>query len=239
MRLRVSSKLAQLLAEAISCSTVAQEPPAPSVVVFADVRIFDGTTKELSGPAQVLVRGNLIERITTTVIDGGGRTLMPGLIDAHVHAMFETIPQAVAPDVGYIHQVATVAARATLLRGFTTVGDVGGATFGLKRAIDAGITPGPRIYPSGAMISQTGGHGDFRHATEVPREPGAPLSYPERTGMTAIADGEAQVLLRAREQRRQGATYLKRMAGGGALVPTRPPSSAESTSRIPALRRHR
>ncbi|MEQ1632326.1 MAG: amidohydrolase family protein [Planctomycetota bacterium] len=207
---------------------IAQEPTRPTAIVFTDVRIFDGTLPELSGKAHVLVRGNVIERISTTpfasaeidgatVVDGGGRTLMPGLIDAHVHTMFEAIPQMVAldADVGYINQVANAAARATLLRGFTTVRDLGGSSFGLKRAIDEGITPGPRIFPSGAMISQTSGHGDFRHATEVPREAGAPLSYSERVGMTAIADGEEQVLLRAREQLRQGATQLKLMAGGG------------------------
>ena len=101
------------------------------------------------------------------------------------------------------------------MRGFTSVRDLGGASFSLKKAIDQGIINGPRIYPSGATISQTGGHGDFGLPTDVPRDPGAPLSYFEKTGMTSIADGSEQVLMRTREQLRQGATQIKLMAGGG------------------------
>lgn len=101
------------------------------------------------------------------------------------------------------------------MRGFTSLRDVGGPAMSLKKAIDRGMFPGPRIYPSGATISQTAGHGDFRGPTDVPREPGAPLSYLERNHMTIVADGADQVLLRAREQLRGGATQLKMMAGGG------------------------
>jgi imidazolonepropionase-like amidohydrolase len=85
----------------------------------------------------------------------------------------------------------------------------------LKKAIDTGLYQGPRIYPSGATISQTGGHGDFGLPTDVPRQIGGPLSYIERAGMTIIADGADQVLLRTREQLRQGASQIKVMAGGG------------------------
>jgi imidazolonepropionase-like amidohydrolase len=102
-----------------------------------------------------------------------------------------------------------------LLRGFTTVRDLGGSSFSLKRAIDAGYVKGPRIFPSGATISQTSGHGDFGAPTDVPKDPARPLSYIEKSGQTIVADGVDQVLMRTREQLRQGATQIKIMAGGG------------------------
>ena len=142
---------------------------------------------------------------------------MPGLIDAHYHVMFAGIPllAAMTGDIGYLHQVAGREATGVLLRGFTTIRDLGGPSFGLKRAIDEGVLLGPRIYPSGAFISQTSGHGDFRLLNELPREPNAPLSYTERIGAAAIADGVDQVLLRTREQLMRGASQIKLMAGGG------------------------
>ena len=214
-----------LLCSALGASS-AQSQPA-STVLFQNVRVFNGTDK-LSAPTTVLVRGNVIERIsaapipvdrsgTTEVIEGGGRTLMPGLIDAHYHVMFAGIPllAAMTGDIGYLHQVAGREATGVLLRGFTTIRDLGGPSFGLKRAIDEGVLLGPRIYPSGAFISQTSGHGDFRLLNELPREPNAPLSYTERIGAAAIADGVDQVLLRTREQLMRGASQIKLMAGGG------------------------
>lgn len=201
----------------------------PAEVIFENVRIFDGSSDGLSMPSYVLVVGDRIAEISdtrlsgyqlgsrATVVAGGGRTLMPGLIDAHVHLMMESISRAelLTSDIGYITLAAAKAAERQLLRGFTTVRDMGGASFALKRAIDEGIVVGPRIFPSGAFISQTGGHGDFGLPTDVPRDPGAPLSYTARVGMFAIADGYDQVLLRARENLRQGASQLKLMAGGG------------------------
>jgi imidazolonepropionase-like amidohydrolase len=142
---------------------------------------------------------------------------MPGLIDAHVHTMMESIPLMVGltSDIGYINLVAARAAEKQLLRGFTTVRDLGGASMSLKAAIDQGLHDGPRIYPSGATISQTGGHGDFRLPNEVPEDSNAPLTYMEKTGMTMIADGPDEVLKRVREQLRNGATQVKLMGGGG------------------------
>jgi imidazolonepropionase-like amidohydrolase len=90
-----------------------------------------------------------------------------------------------------------------------------GPTFGLKRAIDDGLVPGPRIWPSGAMISQTGGHGDFRFRYEVPASPNTPLSRVDAMGAGAIADGVDRVLMRSREQLMLGASQLKLAAGGG------------------------
>jgi imidazolonepropionase-like amidohydrolase len=212
----------------------AAEPPAP-LTVFENVRIFDGKSGQLSANMNVLVRGNTIEKISkdpipidgdpsAKIIAGGGRTLMPGLIDAHWHAMLvrPTPAQLLVDDVGYMNLVAGAEATDTLMRGFTTVRDVGGPSFGLKRAIDEGIVAGPRIYPSGAIITITSGHGDFRHAHEVPRVIGSPLSRQERTGASMVADSPDEVRVRVREQLLQGASQIKLTAGGGVASPNSP-----------------
>ena len=129
----------------------------------------------------------------------------------------------------YLHLLAAREAEATLMRGFTTVRDCGGPVFGLKRAIDEGVTIGPRIYPSGAFISQTSGHGDFRFPFELPRMPGGPLSHSEVEGVAAIADSPDEVRLRAREQLRKGASQIKLMAGGGVASPYNPIESTQYT----------
>lgn len=101
---------------------------------------------------------------------------MPGLIDAHWHSMLcaMSMMELMTADLGLITLAAAAEAERTLMRGFTSIRDLAGPAFSLKRAIDAGLTVGPRIWPSGAMISQTGGHGDFRMPYEVPTAPGAP-----------------------------------------------------------------
>jgi imidazolonepropionase-like amidohydrolase len=211
--------------------THAQAPAAPkpvSVTLFQNVRVFDGKSAALSRPLNVLVRGNRIEKIspspiptdrtaTTRIIDGAGKTLMPGLIDAHWHAMLTrpSVVEFALNDFGFTTLVAGQEAQATLLRGFTTVRDLGGPTFGLMKAINTGVIPGPRIYPSGATISQTGGHGDFRLPYEVPRMPGYPPNRAEATGVSMIADGPDEVLRRTREQLMLGASQIKLNAGGG------------------------
>lgn len=152
-----------------------------------------------------------------TVVDGGGRVLMPGLIDAHIHLSLATLPldAALVADPVYIGIRGARAAEDMLLRGFTTARDAGGPVFGLKRAIDEGLVGGPRIFPSGAFISQTSGHGDFRLPYEVP--PGGLRSpFPHRAGRGgAIADGTGEVLRAVREQFVLGASQIKMMAGGG------------------------
>jgi imidazolonepropionase-like amidohydrolase len=220
--------------------------PTPSasltVTLFQNVRIFDGKSAALSAPSNVLVRGNSIERISTSpinihakdnvrVIAGNGRVLMPGLIDAHWHAFMAATPMQVlmTSSPSYLHHLAGRQAEATLMRGFTTVRDCGGPVFGLKRAIDEGVLTGPRIYPSGAFISQTSGHGDFRFHFELPRRTGGPLSYTEEEGIAAIADSPDEVRLRAREQLRQGASQIKLMAGGGVNSPYNPIESVQYT----------
>src|SRR5262245_53768430 len=139
--------LSALLVALFPTCEAQRRPPAQSeTTLFQNVRIFDGKSSTLSGSSNVLVRGNTIERISTSpiavdagtrVIDGGGRTLMPGLIDVHWHAMLirPTPADAIFGDVGYNNLVAGDEAKDTLMRGFTTVGDIFGAVFGFRQAI--------------------------------------------------------------------------------------------------------
>ena len=206
---------------------------APAATVFQNVRIFNGKAGRVSGPSHVLIRGNRIERISSTpivtdrdtvAVEGGGRTLMPGLIDVHWHAMLvrPTPAAALAADPGYTNLVAGAEATDTLLRGFTTVRDVGGPAFALKRAIDEGIVAGPRIFPSGAMITVTSGHGDFRQFFELPRVLGGAPSRMEALGASMVADSPDEVRVRVREQLMQGASQIKLTAGGGVSSPHSP-----------------
>jgi len=220
-----------------------QQPQATgNATLFLNVRVFNGKSGSLTPTTNVLVKSNTIERISTspidvsafknvTVVNAGGRVLMPGLIDAHWHAFMVSAPQMLlmTANPAYLHLLAARQAEATLMRGFTTVRDLGGPVFGLKRAIDEGVMIGPRIYPSGAFISQTSGHGDFRFAFELPRTLSGPLSHSEVEGVAAIADSPDEVRLRAREQLRQGASQIKLMAGGGVASPYNPLESTQYT----------
>ena len=224
MRLGVAAWLA---AAGLPGLALAQQPAAaPALTLFQNVRIFDGKSAALSPPSNVLVKGNVIESISTapivadpaaTVIAGAGRTLMPGLIDAHVHMGMSTVPLLLlmTADSNYTMLRQGKSAGEMLMRGFTSGRDVGGNTFGLKRSIDEGHLVGPRIWPSGATISQTSGHGDFRQIHDLPRASGDQLHFSERLGMTGVADGTDEVLRRVREQLMRGASHIKLMAGGG------------------------
>lgn len=202
-------------------------------VLFRNVRVFNGVDPVLKDATDVLVRGNRIVQIGKTdpaaepgmtIIDGGGRTLMPGLIDNHWHTLAArpSVAVAMTSTAGYLNLVAAAEASDTLQRGFTTVRDMGGASFGLKRAIDEGWQAGPRIYPSGAIISVTGGHGDFRSPDELPRGLGTAESRQEIMGDTVIADTPDEVRVRAREQLMRGASQIKLTAGGGVSSPHSP-----------------
>jgi imidazolonepropionase-like amidohydrolase len=203
-------------------------------VIIEDVRIFDGRSDRLSAPSNVLVVGNVIRTIsaapiadngmTVQRIRGGGRTLMPGLIDNHWHTMLArpSPTEAIEGDLGYTNLLAGAEAQATLMRGFTTVRDLGGPSFGLKRAIDESLVVGPRIYPSGAMITITGGHGDFRSASELPRQLGGRLSRMEIVNGSMVADSPDEVRVRVREQLLLGASQIKLTAGGGVASPHSP-----------------
>lgn len=199
--------------------------------LFENVRVYDGQSSELSAPTNVLVEDNLIKKITDepikpspeverVIIKGDGRTLMPGMIDAHWHMMMTEISfkDFIASPEGYINLVAAKAAENTLMRGFTTIRDAGGNCFSIQKATDAGLINGPRLYPCGGIISQTSGHGDMRGPNEVPADSFAPQSYIYRLGHLNIADGVPAVLQRVRENLRMGATQIKLAAGGGALT---------------------
>jgi imidazolonepropionase-like amidohydrolase len=203
------------------------EESKPQQTLFTNVNVFDGTSKALTKGVDVLVTGNLIGKIGkglaagegATVINGDGRTLMPGLIDGHAHVMinqnFGTVETNL--DLTDISYNATIVMKRFLMDGFTTVRDMGGPAFGLARAIDQGRVVGSRLYPSGSFISQTSGHGDFRDRADPGFSPNdaGDLSNFERFGIGTVADGVAEVLKATRLNLRNGATQIKIMGGGG------------------------
>ncbi|WMC12381.1 amidohydrolase family protein [Oceanimonas pelagia] len=202
-----------------------EEPPSPAVTLFTNVNVFDGVNESLIKNANVVVTDNLISQISTEplavaggrVIDGGGRTMIPGLIDVHWHTSYCCAAQSTVV-TGDILEVAIRGAQGsenTLMRGFTTVRDVGGNPFATKKMIDAGELVGPRILPSGPPIGQTGGHFDYRPYQAVPTNPGDSQWYWYSTGLMAMADGVDEVTKRAREVMRMGASQLKISGGGG------------------------
>lgn len=213
-----------MLLPALASAAPAAEPVD---IIIRNARVFDGRSANLRDGAQVHVRGNRIVAVlgpddvvdaapAAHRIDAGGRVLLPGLIDAHVHP---TIAVSIAAlrdnDPHYVGARAIAEARQILLRGFTTIRDMGGPAFGLRQAIDEGVIEGPRIFPSGAIISQTSGHGDFRTRTALPRRWSGEQDALERLGYGLIADGADEVAAAVREQLRQGATQIKLAAGGG------------------------
>jgi len=191
-------------------------------VLFTNVSVFDGTSEKLAMGTDILVEGNLIKQVGkgikapgAEVIDGGGRTLMPGLIDSHTHFNMNA-PGGVTGQEGMrwdeIASRAAAAAQEWLADGFTTVRDVGGTADGLKRTIDAGMLDGPRIYPSASYISQTSGHGDIVLGTQN--------QFPEQSnyyklGMTQMVDGPWEVRRAVRRNFAEGASQIKIMVGGG------------------------
>jgi imidazolonepropionase-like amidohydrolase len=220
------------------------QSPEPISVIFENVRIFNGTSEQLSAPSNVLVVGNVIKEISNTPISapsgisvtqiqGNGRTLMPGLIDNHVHIFMSANSQGemLNPKISFetLEKKASEEARLMLLRGFTAARDVGGPVFGIKKSIDSGKTIGPRIYPSGAMISQTSGHGDFRMPNDRAHRFGGEITRGELMGIGFIADGRDEVLTATREDLRAGATQIKIMAGGGAASAYDPLDVAQYT----------
>jgi len=206
----------------VDAKTDTQTPP-PKQVLIEDVRVFDGVKDALSAPTKVLVENNLIVKISpdatarkdATVIDGKGQTLIPGLINTHVHMTYTLGPTKLKDtELMYVGFMAAQEAKNMLQRGFTTVRDVGGATIGLAKAIDDGLIDGPRIYPSGAAMTQTSGHGDYRSLNAFPRSMGGHSDEMENMRFVAIVDGRAQMLSAVREQFRQGATQIKVLNSG-------------------------
>jgi imidazolonepropionase-like amidohydrolase len=166
------------------------------------------------------------KEIKVNVIDGGGRTLMPGMIEGHGHVTYASPLLDMMLNQDITEQAIRAARRAHdyLMAGFTTVRDMGGNAFGLRKALDAGMFPGPRIYPSGPAIGQTTGHGDFRTANDGhPYFDGRERAgVAERLGWTKIADGPDEVRRAVRDNLFRGAAQIKLMAGGGVTSFTDP-----------------
>src|SRR5262249_35922682 len=202
--------------------------------LFRNVELLDPSKDRLLGGSEVLVDGGVIREVSeramasagATVIDGGGRTLMPGLIDCHVHVYLsegnirnlENIPLTL------MTARAAVMMRAMLDRGFTTVRDTGGADWGIKAAVDGGLLAGPRLFISGRAIGPTGGHSDSRRRTDG--DPACRCCNALAFSL-ALADGADEMRRAVREQMRQGADQIKIMMSGGVASPYDPLDSLQ------------
>lgn len=200
-----------------------------SVTVLKGGNVLDLDRGVLLKNHQVVIEGERIvevsaqpeERPGARVLDVAGKTVMPGLIDCHVHVLASSAN--LGANAGQPSALATIRAlpilKAMLARGFTSVRDAGGADWGLMQAIEMGLVAGPRIFPSGKALSQTGGHGDFRSRGDLLE----PCSCCFRTGAIArVVDGVEGVRLAVREELQMGATQIKIMASGGVASPTDP-----------------
>ena len=200
-----------------------------TAIIFANCAVLDGTRKERREDHHVLVEGDRIREVAdrpissvgAEVIDLQGHTLMPGLIDAHVHVLAVDAALARLSDrpVTLLTLQAAKVLEGMLQRGFTTIRDAAGADGGLAEAVEQGLVQGPRIFPSGSALSQTGGHGDVRPRTQsvvtcACCEGGINLSR--------IADGVTECRRAARDELRKGATQIKIMSSGGVASPYDP-----------------
>lgn len=208
----------------MTASIVYAQDAAPQTL-FTNVHVFDGVGEARIENASVLVEGNLIKTVSTapidapdaTVIDGGGRTLMPGLIDSHVHLYATGLVQSFAGlQAAKWDQVGATAAenaRDYLYDGYTTVRDTGGMGSGLRELIDRGVVDGPRIYASGAAIGPTSGHGDWRNPEQRTYNMGSD-DVANTLNLSYIADGPDEIRKASRLNFAHGASFLKLMAGG-------------------------
>ncbi len=190
--------------------------------LFHGGRFLDPRRDELADGVEMLVEDGEIREVSDRPItaaaahrvDLRGRTLMPGLIDAHIHIVLTEVNIQLLADVPLTLLAAkgSVAMRAMLMRGFTTLRDTGGADFGMKAAVDEGLFVGPRLFISGQPISQTGGHGDFRKRTQTR------IFCACCSGLTwtsRVADGVPDVIKAVRDELRKGADQIKIMVSGG------------------------
>ena len=218
--------VAVLIVAVAAVPALAQEEE-PMPILFTNVNVWDGTSENLVA-ADVLVQGNLIAEVSTEplavangrIIDGGGRTLMPGLIDAHVHLLYSSTPDSIpgreAMRWDQLAVIGVVSAQEFLAEGFTTVRDAGAMYDGIKKMVDAGYIDGPRIYPSGGVISQTSGHADWRAVSQrQPTIAGTQDNNLGRLGLMHLVDGVDEVLRATRQNLSQGATQIKLTTGGG------------------------
>lgn len=211
----------------------------PNRVLIRNVRVFDGKSETLSGGMSLLVEGGKIAQVSAgsiappagaTVIDGGGRVLMPGLVDAHTHVLLRVpLSQLMTSSPWYVAISAADGLEKMLLRGFTTIRDMGGADGSFALAVDRGLVAGPRIFPSGSALSQTAGHGDFRLPYATPPMLDGKTAYRSLQGFAFVLDGVPGMLAGARENLRNGATQIKIMGGGGVASNFDPLSTVQFT----------
>jgi imidazolonepropionase-like amidohydrolase len=201
-------------------------------LILRNGQLLDLNKGELLGGLEVVIEGGRISAVRpqggaaeadSQVIDLDGRTLMPGLIDCHVHVLASNANlgmNALQPNAIIMYRALPIL-EAMLNRGFTTVRDAGGADWALARSIALGLVPGPRIFAAGKALSQTGGHGDMRARGELLLS--EPCSCCFRAGAIArVVDGVDNVRLAVREELQQGANQIKIMASGGVSSPTDP-----------------
>ncbi len=193
-----------------------------SAFLFSGGRFLDPRRDDLQDGIEVLVEGERVKEVADRPItsaaairiDLGGRTLMPGLIDAHLHVFLNevNIARLEAVPLTLLAINGSIALKQTLMRGFTSVRDTAGGDFGIKAAVDQGLIEASRIFISGQALSQTGGHGDFRKRTQTSFgcDCCSGLAYTSR-----IADGVPEVIKAARDELRKGADFIKIMVSGG------------------------
>lgn len=207
----------------IEMNTIAQEAKPVSKVLITNANIFDGKSEKFAEGISVLIDGNKIAKIAesipvpsgATVIDAKGRTMTPGFIAAHEHLIGQVPFNELTNDTRYMAYAAVETARTYLMKGFTTVRDAAGNTYSLKKAIDQRIIVGPRIFPSGPMISQTSGHADHRHDSEESALVDGAWDPMVRFGDMVVVDGVPEVLKAVRECLRRGSSQIKIAVGGG------------------------
>ena len=207
--------------------------------LFKNLRLLDPRWKEARAGYEVLVEGDFIKEVSSRpikaskarVVDCRRRTLMPGLIDCHVHTHHSEVYINRMEAVPLTLMMARSAGRLRRMldRGFTTVRDAGGADWGTKTAVEAGLIPGPRLFISGRSIGPTGGHNDRNRRTDAAGPPC--LCCNGMVFLRCIADGPDQVRKAAREQMRQGADQVKLMVSGGVASPYDPLESLQFTER--------
>jgi imidazolonepropionase-like amidohydrolase len=210
-----------MLVLVLAAGTLAQAADTPSQILFTNVNVWDGRSEELAIGMNVLVEDNMVKAMSprniaasrdTRVIEGGGRTLMPGLIDMHTHLMFRYGVTVMRSD--FDAQAAGAAAMESLQlymrMGYTTVRDVGGNSLGLAKNIAEGRLRGPRIYSSGGAISPISGHNDLAMFSEEPAD-----DVFTRRGDANIITGPIEARKATRKLLRGGASQIKIMVGGG------------------------
>lgn len=211
---------------AFTAMTYGQKNEPKPQTLITNVNVFDGVNEKLIQNANVLIEENLIKAVSTRkidapdakVINGGGGTLMPGLTDAHWHVVYaglHSLDQIRTEEIDYINALMIKEAGNTLMRGFTTVRDLGGGGFGLKKAIDEGVFPGPRILPSGTHLGITGGHADYTESWHAPRRFGGALDRFEQVESFRKVAGVPDMLDAVRFNLKRGASQIKILMGGG------------------------